>query len=78
MVCPSGLTSSEIQVPLVALHSALRGGLERERLLRGRAGPPAPPGGPWANAGATDRTERTERTVATVAIRISRLMTRDS
>src|SRR5262244_1577099 len=46
MVCPSGLTSTEIQVPLVAVNSAWRP-TSRGRGLRG--GPPGPPG-PWVRA----------------------------
>src|SRR6266545_1183922 len=50
MVWPSGLTSSEIQVPLVAVNAALRPGTRGSGFC---GGPPAPPGGPWAGRGGT-------------------------
>ena len=47
MLCPSGLTSSEIQVPLVAVNSAFRADSSGRGFLGGP--PPAPPApGPWA------------------------------
>src|SRR5262245_45912643 len=61
MVLPSGLTSSEIHVPRVAVNSALRDASSG----RGFGGPPP---GPWA-----DTTDETVATAAT-AIRVERMV----